>query len=236
MVAGLSRKSRNASNHFLPTRPMKQDVSLPFLPEKLGEEHRHLQGKPPIVLRPKNNPEWPSRIPSKSLKKDEKIKNGTKRPTEMTEVKYFPVKPADRLMVNEAKRRYVLRPQIGYTGNNINVMTMTDLSSDDSKISPDDLVVSGILDGITSLCLGPTFPSHGYRSGASHHPCRSQRLTASPRRPKKKVVYPIASYPARLNCKKLVSQRRAVFKQNLFRPVSSDEMSQNTSVSGTRIS
>jgi hypothetical protein len=41
------------------------------------------------------------------------------------------------------------------------------------------------------------------------------------------VVYPIASYSARLNCKKLVSQRRAVFQQNLFRPVSTseDEMS-----------
>mmetsp|Transcript_43252 Transcript_43252/g.104775 ORF Transcript_43252/g.104775 Transcript_43252/m.104775 type:complete len:373 (-) Transcript_43252:1699-2817(-) len=41
---------------------------------------------------------------------------------------------------------------------------------------------------------------------------------------RKRVVYPIASYDgSKLNCRKLVMERRQVFHQNLFRPVSNDD-------------
>ena len=41
---------------------------------------------------------------------------------------------------------------------------------------------------------------------------------------RKRVVYPIASYEgSKLNCRKLVMERRQVFHQNLFRPVSNDD-------------
>ncbi len=43
---------------------------------------------------------------------------------------------------------------------------------------------------------------------------------------RKSIVYPIASYPARLNSKTLVEQRRQELKQNsFFRPISDDEAS-----------
>jgi hypothetical protein len=115
---------------------------------------------------------------------------------------------------NAAKRRYVLRPQIDYSCN-------SSVTSEGSSQHGEE-VVSGILDGITSLCLGPTSDSLGYRAA-------NPRKSSSAKK-KKRVVYPIASYPARLNCQKLVSQRREVFHQNLFRPVSTDEMSQFQSI------
>jgi hypothetical protein len=131
-----------------------------------------------------------------------------------------------------AQRRYVVRPQISNSNSSY-------CSSDESQ---DELLVSGILDGITRLCLGGPAPSNlmGRQSRSVGGGCPglikpSQRIAShrksSSTAPKKSVVYPIASYPARLNCQKLVSERREVFQQNLFRPVSTDDMSQYQSVS-----
>jgi hypothetical protein len=224
MVAGLPRKSHNVSNHhFMPTRPSKeQALNLP----DLDPPGRQQQGRSnqTYVLRPKNVPMGTSIVASSPRNIEKQSKNRTKRRTAI-KTEGTTQNSNDRGVINEAKRRYVLRPQIGYSANSINVMmTPSNMNTtEDTYYSPDEQVVSGILDGITSLCLGPALNPHQYaaRNGSNN----SRRPTSPPQRRKKKVVYPIASYPARLNCQKLVSERRAVFQQNLFRPVSSDEMS-----------
>jgi hypothetical protein len=224
MVAGLPRKSRNGSNHFLPTRPTKEEVN------QRNQHNFHEQSaKPSLLLRPKNGPEGTIVTVSKTIRSEEKRKNGTKRSTNMPVQKAPFIPDEGAVSMNEAKRRYVLRSQIGYTST-ASGATMFSLEFQDhhDPSLDDEQVVSGILDGITSLCLGPTTHASGYQTGVS-----TPSYNASPRstqRRKKKVVYPIVSYPARLNCQKLVSQRRAVFHQNLFRPVSSDESSLYQSV------
>jgi hypothetical protein len=230
MVAGLSRKSRNVSiHHFKPTRPTKeQDLSLPNLDvdiDLLGQRQRG-RSTQTFVLRPKNDRMGTSAVTSKPKNIERKSKDRSNRRTTMSNnSEGTTLSSNERVAIHEAERRYILRPQIGYSSNSINVMMTTNNTNtiEDTYYSADEQVVSGILDGITSLCLGPASNPHRYsaRNGNSD----SQRLTSPPQRRNKKVVYPIASYPARLNCKKLVSERRAVFQQNLFRPVSSDEMS-----------
>jgi hypothetical protein len=248
MVAGLPRKSRNATSssnhHFMPTRPLKDqpsDLRLPDFPEDFSKNSRKS-----LALRPKNVASGKA-VTSMSNPKPQTIGKpsnvGAKRRTAMPDNNCasdkptpFASPPSDRVLINEAKRRYVLRPQIGYSANSINMMLTSNYTSEDSNncYSPDEQVVSGILDGITSLCLGPTSYPHSYHPGVSsvrigsYNNGRNMPRPSSPsqqQRRKKKVVYPIASYPARLNCQKLISERRAVFQQNLFRPVSSDEMS-----------
>jgi hypothetical protein len=226
MVAGLPRKSRNVSNHhFMPTRPTKeQGLNLPDL-DILGQQQQGSSNQT-FVLQPKNDLRGTSNETSKTRNIEKQFKSRAKRRTVMSN-NSGGATPSnnDRVVINEAKRRYILRPQIGYSANSINVMMTTNnaSSTEDTYYSPDEQVVSGILDGITSLCLGPALNPQQYsaRNGSS-----SNRRPTSPPQRRKNVVYPIASYPARLNCKKLVSERRAVFQQNLFRPVSSDEMSQ----------
>jgi hypothetical protein len=133
-----------------------------------------------------------------------------------------------------AQRRYVVRHQM--------CPSVSSYCSLDE--SPDEVLVSGILDGITSLCFGglpPTYLNGKPQSrGVGGSSCStggglikptsrniSHRMSSSSSSsfPKKKVVYPIARYPAQLNCQKLVSERRRAFQHNLFRPVSNDEMS-----------
>lgn len=241
MVAGSPTKSHNANSssnhHFVPTRPHKQQNHQGL---KLPDFHQQSskRSKNSFVLRPKNVSSGKvstSVITPKAKSVETPSQNGAKRPTTMTGCPKIDnsTSPSDRVVINEAKRRYVLRPQIGYSVNSINMMLTSHHTADDgyNHYSPDEKVVSGILDGITSLCLGPTsYPQHVSPARACHSNSSSNtRRPSSPqqqRRRKKKVLYPIASYPARLNCQKLVSERRAIFQQNLFRPVSSDEMSQ----------
>ncbi|KAG7364883.1 hypothetical protein IV203_038086 [Nitzschia inconspicua] len=233
MVAGLLRKSRNAStsNHFMATRPSKQheqrpDLTLPDFPSSPNSNQST------FVLRPKNVPIVNPSFSSSGARKVEYTSNNKRPVVTNQKVEKSTSLQHDRVVINEAKRRYVLRPQIAYTANSINMMQASHATAPEEShfYSPDEQVVSGILDGITSLCLGPTLHPYRYRPGVStkgrNSSSNSPRRSSSPsQRRKKKVVYPIASYPARLNCQKLVSERRAVFQQNLFRPVSSDELS-----------
>ena len=219
MVAGLSRKNQhNGSNHTLLTRPKKEDAN--DRDEYCFDEP---PSKPSLVLRPKNNPEGTIITVSKKKALDGRSRNGNKR-SSMNALK-APLSPTDGGAMNEAKRRYVLRPQIGYTSASSGSMMFSPILPD--RLDPprdEEQVVSGILDGITSLCLGPTPQASGFQTGSSS--AKNYRLAPrTTQRRKKKVVYPIVSYPGRLNCKKLVSERRATFHQNLFRPVSSDESS-----------
>lgn len=166
-----------------------------------------------------------------------------------------------QLQVTMPKRRYVLRPPAirSSSSNNNNALQQQLACNIDSEESQEEeqLMVAGILEGITSLCLGPIDPLTNPASSSSsakgrHHRERRKREnkikvesssnSSRPRRPsslisdsspdllpgpskKKRVVYPIASYGGKLNCQKLISERRQVFQQNLFRPVSNDEMS-----------
>ena len=231
MVAGLSRKSQHinngsSSNHFMLTRPTKDDVN--DRNDCYFEEPQ--SSKPSLVLRPKNSPEGTIVTVSKTTKpSDGKTKKKGNKRASMNSLKAPVAVHADGgAAMNEAKRRYVLRPQIGYTSTSSGSMMFSPVLHDHLDPSQDEeQVVSGILDGITSLCLGPTSQAAGFQTGTSTSTTKPYRLSprTSTQRRKKKVVYPIVSYPARLNCKKLVSERRATFHQNLFRPVSSDESS-----------
>jgi hypothetical protein len=226
----------------MPTRPPKEhpqtDLSLPDFRQRNSKI-----AKQTLAPRPRNatsKKATTSIVYPKAKTGENLTQNGTKRRTAMPSSNAVdkPVSSSsDRVVINEAKRRYVLRPQIGYSANSINMMLTSSYGAVDESYnhySPDEQVVSGILDGITSLCLGPTLYPHHYRPefstggvGGSTGGRVARQRPSSPQQQqrKKKVVYPIASYPARLNCQKLVSERRAVFQQNLFRPVSSDEMS-----------
>jgi hypothetical protein len=60
----------------------------------------------------------------------------------------------------------------------------------------------------------------------------SQAILPGPSK-RKRAVYPIATYEgSTLDCRKLIMERRQVFQQNLFRPVSNDEMSQGALTAG----
>lgn len=88
--------------------------------------------------------------------------------------------------------------------------------------------VEGILENFTCLCLGGLSGTEGSSSTPREKRREKKRNTKKSSTSKKKVVYPIASYPARLNCKRLVDQRRqSLQRQNLqqhfFRPVPEDE-------------
>jgi hypothetical protein len=219
MVAGLSRNSHHASHHSMPTLHTNQPWNC------------HQATEQSLILRPKNPPERTTGITASvtSTWNLGMAKNVNKRLSSMSIPDEEEMLSIDRLAITEAKRRYVLRPQLGYSLNSMNSMMMP--SSDDSFSSSDEQVVAGILDGITSLCLGPTSQPRGYNAGVSSSRRVSGRLSPPPQhRRRKQVVYPIASYPARLNCKRLVSERRAIFQQNLFRPVSSDEMSYSQTI------
>jgi hypothetical protein len=111
------------------------------------------------------------------------------------------------------ERRYIVRRQLGSSDSSVS-----------SEVHPwkthPRQCVSGILDSFTSLCLGDVFvsSSESRRQGTMHTPSSTSSRS-------KKVVYPIARYPYRLNSKKLVDQRRKSFQHHFFRPVPEDEMS-----------
>jgi hypothetical protein len=89
--------------------------------------------------------------------------------------------------------------------------------------------VAHILDTFTSFCLGspPTDGTTPFRESTTREIRSEEKKNVTTTSAKKKrVVYPIASYPARLNSKNLVDQRRQSLQQNsFFRPVSEDECS-----------
>jgi hypothetical protein len=114
------------------------------------------------------------------------------------------------------ERRYILRPQICCSDSSV----CSEMSTRDIKHQP---YVAGILDSFTSLCVGGV-SSEGTKTSEkrSRHKKKSRKSSAAS---KGRVVYPIASYPARLNSRKLVEQRRKSFRHQFFRPVSDDEFS-----------
>lgn len=98
------------------------------------------------------------------------------------------------------------------------------LNSEDSQQHRDGRVVSGILDGITSLCLGPPSQYRFPKSPQRHAKTKLPKKSLSPQKRKQKVLYPNANYPTRLDSKELVFERLQLFQQkHLFRPVSCDE-------------
>jgi len=102
--------------------------------------------------------------------------------------------------------------------------------SEDSQAQHcDGRVVSSILDGITSLCLGPV-SQHQQRNYPKQSPPRQAKIlltkknssSSSLQRRKQKII----TYPntRRLDSKELVSERLKLFQQkHLFRPVSCDQ-------------
>ncbi len=79
------------------------------------------------------------------------------------------------------------------------------------------LGVSQILDSFTYLCLGGEMSRQ-----VSANRRKDRRRASVPGNQETRVVYPIASYPARLNSRKLIEQRRQSLPHNFFRPVPSN--------------
>jgi hypothetical protein len=121
-------------------------------------------------------------------------------------------------------RRYVIRPQL---------TTSDSFESSIQRWEPQtqqhqEPFVAGILDRFTCLCLGDLSGTEGSSSTLREKRREKKGNTKKSSFSKKNVVYPIASYPARLNSKRLVDQRRrSLQRQNLqqhfFRPVPEDE-------------
>ena len=88
--------------------------------------------------------------------------------------------------------------------------------------------VAGILDSFTSLCLGGLKNDRSLSRGDKMKRRVEKKITKKVVHTKK-VVYPIVTYPARLNSKKLVEQRRQSLQHHFFRPVSDDECSTSSS-------
>jgi hypothetical protein len=122
------------------------------------------------------------------------------------------------------ERRYVMRPQLP-TSDSLESSIQRRKLQKEQRQEP---FVEGILDRFTCLCLGDL--SGTERSSSTLREKRREKKgnTKKSATSKKKVVYPIASYPARLNSKRLVDERRrSLQRQNLhqhfFRPVLEDE-------------
>lgn len=207
MVAGLGRKSV-LPVQFKANRQSK-DLNHTHRP-RLANSNGLVNAAPPTTTATLSAP--PKTAPSSAMKQSTKNES----------------------LIRVAQRRYVVRTQISPSSSSF-------CSSDEP---PDEVMVSSILDGITNLCLAGLPPAYlkGKKSRGLGEDCigrglikptprnSSRRTSSSSSAQKKRVVYPIASYPARLNCQKLVAERRKIFQQNLFRPVSNDEMSAYQSV------
>lgn len=113
------------------------------------------------------------------------------------------------------ERRYIVLPHI---------FPHDDDNSVDSGISelsdPVDQQagVIRILESFSYLCVGGETSSS---SSKESYPRKDRRRLSSPGPRQAQVVYPIASYPGRLNSKKLIEQRRQSLQHHFFRPVQS---------------
>jgi hypothetical protein len=112
------------------------------------------------------------------------------------------------------ERRYALQPQFCPSESSV----YSEVSTREAKNQP---YVAGILDSFTCLCFGSTDEMMGsIRERTRSEKSKSRKSSTT----RNRVVYPIASYPARLNSKTLVNQRRKSLPHQFFRPVSEDEM------------
>lgn len=142
------------------------------------------------------------------------------------------VKPKRRPVVDDgglpsnahslSERRYIVRSELRGSDSSVSSEYGTASTSEGKG----EQYVSGILESFTSLCLGSSssdWVNDDIRRRREEKPARE--TTQSSTKKKRKVIYPIASLPARLNSRKLVAQRRKSMERHFFRPVSEDEMS-----------
>jgi hypothetical protein len=120
-------------------------------------------------------------------------------------------------------RRYVIRPQLIASDSSESIQRWKP-----QKEQGQEPFVAGIIDRITCLCLGGLSGTEGSSSTLQEKRREKKGNAKKSSTSKKKIVYPIANYPARLNSKRFVDQRRrSVQRQNpqqhFFRPVSEDE-------------
>ena len=113
-----------------------------------------------------------------------------------------------------SQRKFVLRPQLCYTDSG----TVYSHASRQKSETQQSASLVTLLETFTSLCVGPTAyerrPTRKIRKPTKHHVSR-----------RKRVVYPIATYPHRLNSKTMIEQRRRSMQDHFFRPViMEDEM------------
>ena len=110
------------------------------------------------------------------------------------------------------ERRYIVLPHVfSYDDNSVS----SGISELSGPAEP-QAGVSRILESFSCLCLGSELP----RSSEVRRRDRRRLNSSLPQQ--SRVVYPIVSYPARLNSKKLVEQRRQSLQHHFFRPVQSN--------------
>jgi hypothetical protein len=113
------------------------------------------------------------------------------------------------------QRRYIVLPKKCASDASV----ISGISDFSKPTSGGALGVSQLLESFTYLCLGGEVS----RVTSTSNTRRKDRRRASiPGNQSTRVVYPIASYPGRLNSKRLIEQRRQSLPHNFFRPVPSD--------------
>ena len=111
------------------------------------------------------------------------------------------------------QRRYIVLPRKCASDASV-ISGISDFSKPRGALG-----VSQLLESFTYLCLGGDVS----RVTSTSDTRRKDRRRASiPGNQSTRVVYPIASYPGRLNSKKLIEQRRQSLPHNFFRPVPSN--------------
>ena len=146
----------------------------------------------------------------------------------------------DRLNVQSKSPVPVVFPSFQTNMMNGNEMSII-VPSGDSKMNNGSSVHNSINDANATYTTADSSTSNGNTESGKNTDNLTQRrskaliapssLTPSPEMlpgqsnsKRKRVVYPIASYEgSKLNCRKLVMERRQLFHQNLFRPVSNDD-------------
>ena len=125
------------------------------------------------------------------------------------------------------ERQYIVSPELTPSNS-----FESETDRDQSVQRPQSKVIStgmSLIDHFSCLCL--RMPTTDSPPVVERHQIRQDRKPKvfKKRSPKKKVIYPIATYPARLNSKHLVEQRRRSLEQrnhhkHFFRPVPEDEV------------
>ena len=147
----------------------------------------------------------------------------------------------DRLYIQSRPPAPVVFPSFQTNMMNGNEMAMMATTSGDSQLNNGRNVHDSINDTNVTHIIADNSTSNNIMDNTDNSDNSTQRrsfalispssLNSSPEMlpgpsssKRKRVVYPIASYEgSKLNCRKLVMERRQVFHQNLFRPVSNDD-------------
>jgi hypothetical protein len=115
------------------------------------------------------------------------------------------------------ERRYIVLPQVFASSDSSVCSGISELSDPIEKQAG----FSSILESFSYLCLGGEVDVGGSKSNHRHKEHRRRSTGSAPGPQTTRVVYPIASYPAPLNSRKLIEKRRQSLPQNFFRPVPS---------------